>query len=407
MRVELTIGTLHPGQQRIVDGRSRFNVVPCGRRFGKTHLLKDLLVDPETLRHPQGVFMSRYKDMLEVWREVVSTFSPIIERKNATERRIELKTGGVIEFWTLGDLDAGRSRKYKRVLCDEVGLVPKMMEVWNYAIRPTLADMVGDAFFFGTPKGRNGFYKMWLWAIDPAMTDWAGFQMPTYENPHIPASEIVAFKQSLPERVYRQEILAEFLDDAGGVFRNVMQCATAAEQKRAISGHSYVIGVDWGKLNDFTVVSVVDISTNSLVYVDRFNQIDYTFQLKRLLNAVELFRPSAVYAESNSMGEALIDQLRVAHGLPVIGMQTTNRTKDAWIQALSIAFEREEIKILNDPVLIAELQAFEAQRLPSGLMKYSAPEGLHDDMVMSLAMAYAGANRLGDSIIIEESPFFI
>jgi len=51
--------------------------------------------------------------------------------------------------------------------------------------------------------------------------------------------------KALPERVFRQEIMAEFIDDAGGVFRRVMEAATAMAQDEATAGKSYVMGVDW------------------------------------------------------------------------------------------------------------------------------------------------------------------
>lgn len=390
--ISLQLPRPHEAQQRIKSQRKRFNVVPCGRRFGKTTLGIDLCIEPNILQYPVAWFSPSYKDMLEVWRECLRLLGPIVKRKNATERRIENLAGGVLEFWSLDNPDAGRGRKYRRVIVDEAGLVQTLMESWNMAIRPTLADYQGDAYFFGTPKGRNGFWQMFQWGNDPEYTEWGAWQMPSSANPYIADSEIEAMKKALPERIYQQEIQAVFLDDAGGVFRNVMQCATAEPQERPKDGHTYCFGVDWGKLNDFTVITVLDLATNSVVKVDRFNQIDYNFQLQRLVSLYETFKPSAIYAESNSMGEALIDSLH-ARNLPVISMRTTNATKDAWIQALSIAFEREEITILNDPVIIGELQAFEAKRLPSGLMKYSAPEGMHDDTVMSLALAYQGVAR--------------
>ena len=389
--IDLTLPRPHIGQKRIIDNAARFNVVPCGRRFGKTVLGINRLATPETLGHPQAWYVPRYKDMLEVWRDCLTIFGPILKRKNATERRLEFITGGVVEFWSMENKDASRGRKYKRIIVDEAGLVPDLMEIWNYAIRPTLADMQGDGFFLGTPKGRNGFWQMWQWAQDSLLDEWGGFTMPTSANPFIPDSEIEALRSTLPERVYRQEILAEFLEDAGGVFRNVMQCATLEEIERPADGSQYCFGVDWGKLNDFTVITIFDVTKRQLVKIDRFNQIDYNFQLARLKSLYDLFRPVMIYAERNSMGEALIDRLR-AENMPVYPMQTTNATKDSWIQSLSIAFERGEIEMVNDPVAIGELQAFEAKRLASGLMRYAAPEGLNDDIVMSMAMGWQGVD---------------
>ena len=69
---------------------------------------------------------------------------------------------------------------------------------------------------------------------------------------------------------------------------------------------------------------------------------------------------------------------------------TTNASKAQAIDALSLAFEREELRILDEKALVAELQAYEMTRLPSGMLRYSAPQGMHDDCVISLALAWHG-----------------
>ena len=95
-----------------------------------------------------------------------------------------------------------------------------------------------------------------------------------------------------------------------------------------------------------------------------------------------------ICAETNSMGEPVVEQLK-ADGLPVAGFLTTGPSKAAIIQGLALAFERGTIVIPDDPVLIGELQAFEGTRTPSGHMRYAAPSGLHDDTVMALAIGWA------------------
>ena len=92
------------------------------------------------------------------------------------------------------------------------------------------------------------------------------------------------------------------------------------------------------------------------------------------------------------MGEPLMELLQ-REGLPVMGFQTTNATKAKAIEALALAFERRELKIINDPILVAELQAYELERLPSGMIRYQAPQGLHDDTVVSAALAWHGKNH--------------
>jgi hypothetical protein len=81
--------------------------------------------------------------------------------------------------------------------------------------------------------------------------------------------------------------------------------------------------------------------------------------------------------------------------MTVIPFTTTSATKQGIITKLQSGFEHGEIKAVNDPVLIGELLSFEAKRSPSGSYQYSAPGGMHDDTVMSLAI---GWNALSNDI---------
>jgi hypothetical protein len=147
------------------------------------------------------------------------------------------------------------------------------------------------------------------------------------------------------------------------------------------------MGVDWGRSNDFTVITVIDIMTNELVAMDRFTKIDYGIQVGRLKAMAQRFKVTQIIAEMNSMGGPLVEQLQ-RDGLPVKGFMTTNASKEEAVRSLEGAFERGEIRILNDPVLIGELQAFEQVMMAGGKYRFSAPEGMHDDTVMSLAIAW-------------------
>ena len=78
-------------------------------------------------------------------------------------------------------------------------------------------------------------------------------------------------------------------------------------------------------------------------------------------------------------------------GVPTQAFVTTNATKAALVEDLSLALEQANLTLLDAPVQIAEFLAFDAQRLPSGLLRYSAPDGGHDDTVMALGLAYQAA----------------
>jgi hypothetical protein len=392
--IRLTLPRPLPWQRQVRAEARRFNAVAVGRRAGKSTMAHELLLRPALDGYPVAYFAPTYKLLSETWREVRRIAKPVTRSSTQTEHRIELLTGGVIEMWTLEDNDAGRSRKYKRAIVDEAGLVADLGARWNEAIRPTLADFGGDLFALGTPKGRNAFWQMWVWGNDPAMTDWYSVQLPTTVNPYIAPSEVEDMRRTMPERVYRQEVLAEFMESGGGVFRNVRAAATAPAQEAAVDGHEYVLGVDWGKQVDATVVTVLDVTERAVAAVERMTGVDYTVQIGRLQGVCRRFRPYAVMVERNSIGEPLIEQL-LRLDLPIVPFTTTNATKAKIVERLELAFENGEIRVVNDPTLIAELEAFEMERLPSGLPRYSAPEGQHDDHVISLCLAWAAASSWG------------
>jgi hypothetical protein len=249
-----------------------------------------------------------------------------------------------------------------------------------------LTEYRGSAWFLSTPKGTaNFFHTLFQKGQDPAQVDWASWQMPTASNPYIAPEEIEAARQDVTELAFAQEYLAQFVTWAGAVFRRILDAVSAAPENTAAA----IIGVDWGRTNDYTVFTAIS-AAGQVLAIDRFRGIEYTLQRGRLQAFWQRLGGRAfILAEINNMGSVLVEQLQ-RDGLPVVGFDTTHSSKAAIIDSLCLAFERGIIKIPNDPVLIGELQSFEARPLPSGLMRYCAPEGLHDDCVLSLAIAWAG-----------------
>ena len=132
-----------------------------------------------------------------------------------------------------------------------------------------------------------------------------------------------------------------------------------------------------------------DVEKKEQVYIDRFNRVDYDVLEDRLTAIYRRFNLQSMTIEVNSIGQSVVEALD-KRGLSIIPFTTTNATKMTAIQQLQSAFEHGEIKILPDPVQVAELQAYEGERTPSGAWKYGAPDGLHDDTVMAMAIAWDG-----------------
>lgn len=394
-------GFLHSGQRQILERARRFNTVPCGRRFGKTTMGLAIAAcgAPEVpggllAGYPVGWFAATYKLLDEAWRASRAFLRAYTTRVDSQQRRIELTTGAAFDFWTLEDVDAGRGRKYALALVDEAAMARNLQEAWEQSIRPTLTDYQGGAWFFSTPKGRNYFHQLCQRGGDPRFPDWANHPAPSLANPMLSATEIEAARVSLPERVFAQEYLAEFIEDGAGVFRGVTTAPECAWRDFAEDGRAYTIGVDWGRHEDFTVFAVID-GAQQLVHVDRFTGIGYELQVGRLVNLWQRFRCPPILAESNSMGGPLIERLQ-RDRITVQAFQTTNASKAEAIEALVLAIENRQLALPKDAradFLRNELIAYEQDRLPSGMVRYGAPPGGHDDGVMALAIAWHGAAR--------------
>jgi hypothetical protein len=389
-QLQVQLPAPHAGQRQVLAEAKRFNVLAMGRRWGKTVIGCDRIVRPVLEGYPTAWFAPTFKLEMESWRTLQQVLAPVITSRNNAEYRLEVRGGGSLTLFSLdGDVsDTVRGRAFKRVVIDEAACVKQLKSVWENAIRATLADHQGDAFFLSTPRGMNDFKAFWDRGQDPERDDWASWQMPTSTNPTISPDEIESARHDLTEGAFNQEYLALFVNWEGAVFRRVLECATAERKDGPEHGHEYVIGADWGRSNDYTVFSVVDVTARCMVDMDRSNRVDYVVQRGRLQALCDRWRPSQIIAELNSIGQPICEELQRA-GLPIKGFTTTNASKAEIIEALALAFEQGSIGILNDPVLLGELQAFAAEQLPGGMLRYAAPGGGHDDCVMSLALAWS------------------
>jgi phage terminase large subunit-like protein len=379
----------HWGQSEVHNNPSRFKVLAAGRRWGKTRLGVNECLDVASRGGRAWWVSPSYKTSEVGWRPLrrISRKIPGAEIR-LVDRTVNLPGGGFVAVRSADNPDSLRGEGLDFVVMDECAFMKR--EAWTEAIRPALSDRQGKALFISTPKGRNWFWEIYQQGLR-GNEGWASFQFKTLDNPYIVESEIEAAQRDLPEIIYRQEYLAEFIDDQGGVFRRVQEAAVL-EPVEPVAERQYIAGVDVASSIDYTVVTVMDVESRDMVYLDRFNRVDYPVLIDRLAAIYQRWHLDTMVIESNSIGRPVIDHM-LERGLAIVPFTTTSATKQAVIQALQSAFEHGNIRIINDPVLIGELLSFESKRNPSGSFSYSAPDGMHDDTVMSLAIAWDGMNN--------------
>jgi hypothetical protein len=385
-QIEIELIEHHAGQIALLAGRKRFNAVACGRRWGKTLFATDLVVEGALDGQIWGWFAPSYKILGDAWREARRLLEPIALSVSESDKRIVLLNGGIVEYWSVDNPDAGRSRKYHGIVVDEAGLVANLETIWYNSIRPTLSDFRGQGWLFGTPKGRGFFSTAYGLGQDPENPDWASWQMPTLTNPYIHPDEIADAQRQMPDRSFRQEYLAEFIEEAGGVFRNVTACVDKGrtESEPPASGRAYTLGVDLARVEDFTVLSVVD-DTGRQVYHERFNQISWERQTATIERVARVYNASVVL-DSTGVGDPIFEACR-KNGLSVTPFHFSNQSKESLIDNLAMRLEASTIHLMDIAPQTNELLAYQYELTPSRNVRMNAPSGMHDDCVIGLALS--------------------
>lgn len=324
----------------------------------------------------------------QVWRDLKVACRDIPRVKiRESDLRMDFPGGGWLAIKSTHLPDHLRGAGLDLVVLDEAAFM--LPSVWPEVVRPMLLDRKGKALFLSSPYGRNWFWELYQMGVQRKRS-WKHFHFTSYENPTLDPDDLEGIKDQTPERIWRQEYLAEFVDDLGQVFRGIRAAATAPLNAEPIPERRYACGLDWGRDVDFTAIVVIDSESRQMVALDRFNGVSWSLQRGRLKAIVERWNPVAVWAEANSIGSPNIEALQ-SEGLPVRPFMTTAASKSPLIEALALAIERAELALLPDAILLDELAAYTYEPLPSGGYRYTAPPGLHDDLVIATALAWHGA----------------
>lgn len=375
VRVPALESVLHPSQLTVYRNLARFNVLEIGRRWGKTTFGIQIGIESAILAKKCGWFAPSYKYLADPVRDFERALAPLISRHDRVEKRLELATGGSIDFWTLEDPDAGRSRFYDQIIVDEAGFVPGLLDWWNNAARATLADRKGHALFLGTPKGTGDFHRLYLQAEGDTSGQWKAFRIGSISNPHMDPDEIEAARRSMPAEVFRQEFEGVPAEDGGNPFgldairHCVAPISTATPE---------VWGVDLAKSSDYTVAVGLD-KAGAVCRLERW-QAPWTVTRERLARMIGNV-PAQI--DSTGVGDPIVEDLaRVCRH--VEGFKFTSQTKQQLMEGLQIAIQTGEIRF-PDGWLRSELEAF-GFRYSGRTVRYEATVG-HDDGVCALALA--------------------
>lgn len=108
--------------------------------------------------------------------------------------------------------------RFHHVVFDELDTLKDFVISWQEIFRPALTDTSGSATFIGTPKAESR-NLLRLEKVADEDIDYKAFHFTSYDNPHVDDEEIDKAKNELDPKTFRQEYLAEYIEDAGALFR--------------------------------------------------------------------------------------------------------------------------------------------------------------------------------------------
>lgn len=367
MRIE--VPNAHINQKPILESQARFNVLMCGRRFGKSELSQIKMIKTASFGEQIAYITPTYK-LAKAFFSKLAAALPF--PNNQSDLIMQFPNKGSVEFFTGERLDNLRGRKFHGVIIDEASFIPNLEDGWLNSIRPTLTDYKGWGWFLSTPRGKNFFYSLYMKQED----GWQSFKYTTYDNPYIDTKEIDEARRQLPAPVFEQEYMANPMENAANPFgsENIKACIRQLSNQEPVC-----FGIDLAKSYDWSVIIGLDAGGN-VCYLDRFQKDWHTTK-----QAILKLPRKPILLDSTGVGDPIFEELQRA-GLMVEGLKFTSNSKQQLMVGLQNAIHSKSIGY-PDGVIVNELDVFEYQFTANGV-KYSAPASFHDDCVMALALAY-------------------
>ena len=369
---------LHDGQRRIIDERKRFNVICCGRRWGKSRLAFALALETIAQRMPVVYMTPTAVDYEKRWSEATEFYRPILKDAKISEGVLLFTNGARMDWFGLHRFDGIRGNRYARAIIDEAAHSPNLEDAWTKVVRPALADFLGDAYFLSTPAGGN-YFKTLYETNHPA---WQSWQMPTTSNPFIDVGEIMAAKDdpNTPDIVFRQEYMAEFIDLQGAlVKREDIRYGQPFEGYRVEYNMGVDLAISTKEGADYTAIAVVGKVENRYYIVDVMRrQMGFNDTKTAIKKMAAKWQPTFVNIEAVQYQAAIVEDLKMEMREYYVNAIHPDRDKRS--RFLPTLGKYEHGLVYHSPSLPPE---FEGELL-------QFPEGDHDDMVDAVVYAMKG-----------------
>ena len=401
MAYEFNLG-LHPTQLEVYNDKHKHKVVAAGKGWGKTNMVtKSGAGLAMTQEGTMGAVIAPFAKQANYDYSLIKKLIPTNRVEKSSERWMELtlKNGSTIGMFSAENPEAARGYAWDWVIVDEAAFCdPEIFHI----IDSQIGKRGGVEWLISTPNGKGMFYELYnRQEADPK--NYKSFHFTTYDNPHYPVEEIERMRLNMPEAVFRQEIMAEFID-GGLVFPHLNEIMTAVPRE-PIPGHSYVSGIDIAKVNDFTVIKIADSADNYEVFHLRMPHSDWSMIKSTIYSTLKRYNNATGIIDQTGVGGAVVEDLqkmtRAFDGAPeqghllLVPVAFTQKSKPELLRCYIMAQGNSTIHLIKDPVTKKEhedMLAIKSEAL-QGYIKYQAPKGRTDDTVMAAALMSWGLDH--------------
>lgn len=216
-----------PKQLAYVESKARFNVVPAGRRSGKTERAKRKVAKIAMAMPGEDYFCAApTRDQVKqiFWNDMKRLTFQSLQTKQPSESEltIHLDNDTRVHMIGLDRPERMEGRFWSGGVVDEIGNVKD--DAWEVNIKPALdtwnplrPDYRAWCDLIGVPEGAGTkYHKLWEYSQNSGDPEWAGFTW--LSSDILPPDIIDAAKRTMSLKQYRQEYEASFETTGGRIY---------------------------------------------------------------------------------------------------------------------------------------------------------------------------------------------
>ncbi|MEM2293176.1 MAG: terminase family protein [Nitrososphaerota archaeon] len=288
-----------------------------------------------------------------------------------------------------------------QVLMDEANFFRDDETVIYNVVYPMLATTDGILIMSSTPWGKDSvFYRA---CNDPNYSKHVVTWREVVEAGLVKPEFIEEMRRALPLERFQREFEAQFVEDVDSYFTQdlIAKCIDSELEYYDFESYpegEFYVGVDFGKHYDYSVVAVVERIDDvlKLVHCHQFPlETSYASIIGYVKTICDRWKNViSVYADQTGVGEYIVEDMNNA-GIPnVNGIVLTAQLKQEILGYMKQLMQNGKLFIPYDSDLITEINVEKFELSKSGQIKFSHPEGTHDDMLWALALAvYASKSQ--------------